>query len=129
MKNMEWFHSLNKPFLSPPDWLFMPVWTVLYIMIILSFIFFIRGGMNKSKRLPLAFFITQLVLNFAWTPVFFWMQNISLALIIIIFMWIFLLLTVIFFFRHSKIATVLLVPYLIWVSFAFYLNFSYFVLN
>ncbi len=129
MKNMEWFDSLNKPFLSPPDWLFAPVWTILYILIAISFILFIKGGMTKEKRLPLAFFIIQMLLNFAWSPVFFRLESIGGALAIIIFMWLFILLTVIFFFKHSKLASILLVPYLVWVSFAFYLNLSYFVLN
>ena len=129
MKNMQWFNSLNKPFLSPPDWLFAPVWTILYILIAISFILFIRGGNIKQKRIPLIFFIVQLILNFMWTPVFFGMKNISLALAIIIFLWIFLLLTIILFFKHSKLASLLLIPYLIWVSFAFYLNLGYFVLN
>ncbi len=126
---MEWFDSLNKPFLSPPDWLFAPVWTILYILIAISFILFIKGGMTKEKRLPLAFFIIQMLLNFAWSPVFFRLENIGGALAIIIFMWLFILLTIIFFFKHSKLASILLVPYLVWVSFAFYLNLSYFVLN
>ncbi len=129
MKNMEWFDSLNKPFLSPPDWLFAPVWTILYILIAISFLLFIKGGMTKEKRLPLAFFIIQMLLNFAWSPVFFRLENIGGALAIIIFMWLFILLTIIFFFKHSKLASILLVPYLVWVSFAFYLNLSYFVLN
>ena len=129
MKNMEWFDSLNKPFLSPPDWLFAPVWTILYILIAISFLLFIKGGMTKEKRLPLAFFIIQMLLNFAWSPVFFRLENIGGALAIIIFMWLFILLTIIFFFKQSKLASILLVPYLVWVSFAFYLNLSYFVLN
>ncbi len=129
MQNMEWYNSLNKPFLAPPSSVFAPVWTILYIMIALSLIFFLKGGMNKDKTAPLIFFIIQLALNFAWTPVFFGLQNIGLALIIIILMWLFTLLTVIFFFRHSKIASLLLIPYLVWISFAFYLNFGYFVLN
>ncbi len=129
MQNMEWYNSLNKPFLAPPSSVFAPVWTVLYIMIALSLIMFLRGGMNKSKAVPLIFFIIQMLLNFAWSPVFFNMQNIGLALVIIIFMWLFTLLTIIFFFKHSKAAALLLVPYLIWISFAFYLNFGYFLLN
>lgn len=129
MKNMDWFDNLNKPFLNPPDWLFAPVWTILYILIAISFLLFLKGGMNKEKRMPLIFFIIQMLLNFAWSPVFFGLENIALALVIIFLMWIFILLTVIVFFKHSKLAALLLLPYLIWVSFAFYLNFSYFVLN
>ena len=129
MQNMEWFHSLNKPFLSPPDWIFVPVWSVLYVLMVLSFIFFIKGGMNKNKRLPLIFFIIQLALNLAWSPVFFGMQNILGALIIIVFMWLFTLLTIVYFLRHSILASILLITYLIWISFAFYLNFGFYVLN
>ena len=129
MFNMDWFHSLNKPFLAPPDSVFMPVWTILYIMIILSFILFIKGGMNEDKKRPLIFFIIQMLLNLAWMPVFFGLKSILGALIIIIFMWIFLVLTIITFFRHSKLASFLLIPYLLWISFAFYLNLGYFVMN
>lgn len=129
MQNMTWYDSLNKPFLNPPDWIFTPVWIILYIMIATSFILFLRGGLNKEKRLPLIFFLTQLAFNFFWTPVFFGMQNIALALLIIVLMYIFLLLTIITFFRHSKLASLLLIPYLFWISFAAYLNFSFLVLN
>lgn len=129
MENSIWFHSLNKPFLNPPDWLFAPVWTVLYIMILISFVLFIRSGMTREKLLPLTFFIIQMALNLAWSPVFFKLHSISGALFIIILMWIFILLTIITFFKYSKMAALLLLPYLFWVSFAFYLNFSYFVMN
>lgn len=129
MRNTEWFNSLNKPFLAPPDWLFTPVWIVLYIMIAASFFLFLNGGITKEKRIPLVFFLSQLALNLAWSPVFFGMQNITGAFIIIIFMYIFLILTIITFFKHSKTASLLLIPYLLWISFAAYLNFGYLVLN
>ena len=129
MKNMNWYDSLNKPFLNPPDWIFTPVWIVLYIMIGISLLLFLKGGMNKAKRLPLTFFLIQLALNLAWSPIFFGAQNISLAFIVIILMYIFLLLTIITFFKHSKLASILLIPYLFWISFAGYLNFSFLVLN
>ena len=129
MENMDWFNSLNKPFLSPPDWLFAPVWIVLYITIAIAFIIFLKSHSTRKKTLGLIFFFTQLLLNFIWSPVFFNMQNILGALIIIFFMWLFIMLTIITFLRHSKIAAILLIPYLIWVSFAFYLNFGFYVLN
>lgn len=129
MKNIIWFDNLNKPFLSPPDWIFTPVWIILYIMIAISFFVFIRGGINKKKRLPLSFFLIQLALNFSWPFVFFGMKNIAFAFFIIIFMYIFLILTIITFFKHSKLASVLLIPYLFWISFAAYLNFGFLVLN
>ena len=126
---MEWFDSLNKPFLTPPDWIFTPVWIVLFIMIGVSFILFWGNGITKEKSLPLTFFIIQLILNWLWVPVFFGMQNILGALIILIFMYIFLWLTIITFFKYSKVSSFLLLPYLFWVSFAAYLNFGFLVLN
>lgn len=129
MKNMIWYNNLNKPLLNPPAEIFAPVWTVLYIMIFISLFLFLKGGMNKSKILPLIFFIIQLILNFSWSGVFFGLKNINAALIIIAFMWLFILLTVLTFKKHSKAASWMLVPYLLWVSFAFYLNFEYTRLN
>ncbi len=129
MKNMDWFDSLNKPFLNPPDWIFTPVWTILYIMIAISFFLFLRGGITKEKRWPLAFFLIQLALNFAWSPIFFGMQNISLAFVVLVLMYLFLILTIITFFKYSKLASIMLIPYMLWLSFAAYLNFSFLVLN
>jgi tryptophan-rich sensory protein len=129
INNTDWFDSLNKPFLNPPDWIFTPVWIILYILITISFLLFLKVGITKEKRLPLIFFLIQLALNFAWPAVFFGMQNISLAFIILILMYLFLVLTIITFFKHSKLASILLIPYLFWLSFAGYLNFSFLVLN
>ena len=129
MENIDWFNTLNKPFLAPPDWLFTPVWIVLYILMTISFTLFLKNGITKEKRLPLFFFLMQLALNLSWSPVFFRMQNITGAFLIIIFMYIFLILTIITFFKHSKLASLLFLPYLLWISFAAYLNFGYLVLN
>ena len=129
MPNFDWFANLNKPKFSPPDWLFAPVWSVLYVMIFLSLVFFVRTGNLAHKILPIAFFVAQLVLNLCWSPVFFGMKNIQLAFVIIVLMWICILGTIVTFYPHSKVAALLLVPYFIWVSFAVYLNFSYLLLN
>ncbi len=129
MKNMNWFHSLKKPEFTPPDWIFGPVWSVLYVMIFLSLIFFLRTGGLRYKILPITFFIIQLLLNFSWSYVFFNLQRIDWALIIIALLWITLLITIIMFYKYSKIAAWLLVPYFLWVSFASYLNFDYWRLN
>lgn len=129
MQNIEWYNNLNKPFLNPPDWVFAPAWTILYILITISFILFIRDGMSKQKVLPLLFFLVQIILNFLWTPAFFIFSQIKIALIILIFIWIFLLLTIITFYKHSKTAAILLIPYFIWTSFAFYLNLELLRLN
>lgn len=124
-----WFQSLNKPFLSPPDFVFAPVWTILYVMIALSFIFYIKDGISKEKIVPLFFFFFQLILNFSWSPVFFILHNIALALVIIVFMWITLFTTVILFYKSSKKSALFLIPYFLWVSFALYLNSAYYILN
>lgn len=129
MQNMNWFHALKKPFLAPPDWIFAPIWSILYVMIVLSLVFFLKTGGLKFKILPIFFFIIQIILNFSWTNIFFGMQKIGTALIIIVFLWIFLLLTITTFYKHSKISAWLLVPYFLWVSFATYLNFEYWRLN
>lgn len=129
MQNLEWYKTLIKPRLTPPDFVFAPVWTILYIMIGVSFFLFIRTGNISAKILPVSFFIIQLILNFSWSPVFFGMHKIKSAFVIICFMWIFILLTIITFYAHSKLAAVLLIPYFLWVTFATYLNYYLLKLN
>ena len=126
---MEWYDNLNKPLLNPPSEIFMPVWIFLYITIGLSLIFFLKDGFNKSKIIPSIFFTTQMLLNFIWSSVFFGMQNILLGLIVVLLMWLFILLTIVSFSKHSKTSAFLLIPYFLWVSFACYLNFEFLRLN
>lgn len=129
MYNSVWFNSLTKPFLNPPSKIFPPVWTILYILIFLSLAVFIFTKSGYSKRKGYLFFAVQILLNLLWSPVFFIRHNIALALFIIVLLDIFVILTVKYFYKSSKIAAFLLVPYLIWIIFATYLNFAYFVLN
>lgn len=130
MQNMNWFHSLKKPFLAPPDWIFTPIWAILYFMIFLSLVFFLKTNGNlRYKFLPIIFFTTQMILNFAWSYVFFSIQRIDLAFIVIILLWVTLLITIAMFFKQSRISAYLLVPYFLWVSFATYLNYGYLRLN
>ena len=121
--------TLNKPYLTPPDWIFMPVWVFLYITIAISFILFIRTGNLKEKLFPITVFIIQLALNFAWSPVFFGLENIALALVIILALLLSIGLTMFLFFRYSKASSLILIPYFLWVMFATYLNMGYFLLN
>ena len=129
IRNTEWFNSLNKPLLNPPSEVFTPVWIFLYITIGLSLFFFLKDGFNKKKIIPIIFFSIQLFLNFIWSPIFFGMQNIRFAMIVIALMWLFILLTIIAFKQHNKTSAMLLIPYFLWVSFACYLNFSFLRLN
>ncbi len=129
MMNINWYHTLNKPYLNPPDWVFTPVWTILYITIFISFFLFIKDGFNSRKIIPLILFITQIILNLLWTPVFFNLQNIKLGFVILFLLWITLILTAKEFYKISKPAGIILIPYLIWTTFALYLNLGILVLN
>ena len=127
----DWYQHLNKPPGTPPNWLFGPVWGALYAMIGLSFAIMWHGGgfRGGGGRWALTLFVVQALLNLAWTPVFFGLHQILAALVIIVSMWIAILLTTRAFAGWSKPAAFLLVPYLLWVSYATYLNAGYWWLN
>lgn len=131
MKNIDWYHSLKQPPLSPPDWIFAPVWSVLYILMALSLIIFLKDGNGSLKRktLPLLLFILQLILNFSWTPLFFSFQKIGVALIVCFLLWLSILGVIKTFFSYSRISAILLLPYLLWTTFALYLNLELWLLN
>lgn len=128
MFSSEWYYNLTRPILSPPDWIFAPMWTFLYILIIIALILYSITP-AKNKKYGYIFFIIQILLNFSWSPIFFLMQNITLALIVIILLDIFVILTIRKFYSVSKISGIILVPYLIWILFATYLNIGYLILN
>ncbi|HIS74744.1 TPA: tryptophan-rich sensory protein [Candidatus Galligastranaerophilus intestinavium] len=123
-----WYFSLTKPYLTPPAWIFAPVWSFLYLTIAFSFVlYFLKKDENKG--LGYLYFLVQMILNLIWTPVFFGTKNILLALIVIILMDVFIILTIKKFYEVRKFAGLILIPYLIWTLFATYLNFGYFILN
>lgn len=125
-----WYLGLKKPFFNPPSWVFAPVWTILYIMMgVSAFIVWRKGLKDRMAKLAIAIFIFQLLLNFLWSPAFFGMRSPGAALAVIIFLWQFILLTMLLFYRISISAFVLLIPYIAWVSFAVILNLSIFLLN
>lgn len=122
-----WYAALNKPSFNPPNWLFAPVWTALYLLIgIALYLVWINKKRNKSA---ITFFTIQLMLNSLWSLLFFGLKNPFLAFIEIIILWSFILLTMISFYKISKPASYLLIPYILWVSFAALLNFSIWLLN
>lgn len=129
MYNSVWFNSLTKPFLNPPSKVFPPVWSVLYILIFISLFFYIVAKTGNLKMRGYLYFGVQILLNLLWSPVFFLMHNIALALFIVILLDIFVILTMKNFYKASKLAAFLLVPYLLWIFFATYLNFAYLILN
>lgn len=125
-----WFTTLVKPSFNPPNWLFGPVWTALYIMMGIScYLVWNSKVAEKIKNEALVFYLIQLLLNFLWSFIFFYAQQPGWALIDIILMWVMILLTILKFGRISSIAAWLLVPYISWVSFATILNFAIWKLN
>lgn len=125
-----WYSALNKPALNPPDRVFGPVWTALYLMMGISlFIVWKEDLKNKEVRSAFIIFMIQLALNVLWSVVFFGMQSTAGGLTVIILLWIMILATIIKFMKISRTAGILLIPYLLWVSFATYLNFSIYKLN
>lgn len=125
-----WYAALNKPEINPPNWLFGPVWTALYLLMgIAAFLVWKKGFENREVKIALTIFGLQLILNFFWTIIFFGLKNPLAAFIEIIVLWIAIMFNIVYFYKVSKIAAYLLVPYLLWVSFASYLNFSIWILN
>lgn len=127
-----WYATLNKPSFSPPNWVFGPVWTILYVLMGIS-LYLVWQKRNPStsvrtKGAPTVFWI-QLFLNAAWSIIFFGMKNPILALVDIIALWVTIVLTIKSFNRINKLAGSLLIPYLLWVSFATLLNLSIVLLN
>lgn len=125
-----WYANLNKPFFNPPGWVFGPVWTTLYVLMAVSAFLVWRKGLDtRAVRIALAFFVLQLVLNALWTPLFFGAKMPLAAFIEILFLWAAILLTILTFARVSRLAALLLIPYIAWVSFAAVLNASIWLLN
>lgn len=124
-----WYQQLARPEWRPPDWLFGPVWTTLYgMMAMAAWLVWRRGGWTAA-RVPLALWILQLLLNVGWSAIFFGMREPGLAFYEIVALWLAIAVTAASFWRWSKLATWLLVPYLAWVSFASVLNFTIWQLN
>lgn len=122
MINLDWYANLNKPLLTPPDWIFSPTWIVLYITIFVSLIIFTTTVARKDKIKGYVLFILQLLLNILWTPVFFVFKNVGLAFVIIILLDVLVCLTIKSFYKVSKKAGIILLPYFVWILYATYLN-------
>lgn len=125
-----WYNSLNKPEFNPPNWLFGPVWTILYLLMGISlFIIWKEDLKNKNVKNAFAIFIVQLIINLLWSVVFFGMHSISGGLIVIIVLLVLIIITIVKFKKISFTASILLIPYLLWVCFATILNFYFYKLN
>lgn len=127
---METFQSLNQPPLSPPGWLFPIVWTILFLLMgIASYLVSTSDAPRGQARFAKKIYAAQLIVNFFWPILFFNLQQYLLALFWLILLWVLILKTLLSFYKISKPAGYLLLPYLLWVTFAGYLNLGVFLLN
>jgi tryptophan-rich sensory protein len=125
----EWYAGLRKPLWNPPNWIFGPVWTVLYTtMAVAAWLVWRRGGF-AGQRVALLLFLLQLLLNALWSPLFFGLRNPGIAFVDIVLLWLAVLATVVAFWKTRPLTGALLVPYLAWVTFASALNFALWRLN
>jgi benzodiazapine receptor len=124
-----WYAGLNKPSFNPPNWLFGPVWTTLYLLMGVSCYLVWRQPVSVERNKALYLFILQFVLNFCWSFIFFGMHETGWALTEMIILWLTILATIFSFAKFSKTAAWLLVPYIAWVSFAMLLNGAIWRLN
>lgn len=125
-----WYSTLNKPFFSPPSWLFGPAWTLLYFLMGISiYLIWKQNSKNKKVQVAQKFFFAQLFLNFIWSPLFFGLRSPLLGFIDIIALWFLIIITIYKFHPFSKWAAYLLIPYLLWVTFASTLNGAILFLN
>lgn len=124
-----WFASLNKPAFNPPGWVFGPVWTLLYILMGLSFFHIWIKPRIKERTVAKIIYIVQLLLNFAWSFLFFYYQDIALALIDIIVLDIVVVIMLLKFYQLKPTAAYLNIPYLLWILFATALNAAFYFLN
>ncbi len=125
-----WYAGLAKPALNPPNWVFAPVWTILFaLMGVAAFLVFEKGADRKEVKESLGIFAVQLSLNMLWSFLFFGLHSLAGAFIEIIFLWFAIIATTISFAKISKQAAWLMVPYILWVSFAGYLNLAIWLIN
>jgi tryptophan-rich sensory protein len=125
-----WYATLEKPPFVPPDWTFSVVWTFLYLLMGLAlYIVWRKGWDRRDVRLAMGVFGVQLFLNFLWSVLFFGLRSPLLGMIEIIFLWFAIVATIWLFYRISRLAGALLMPYLAWVSFAALLNYYIWLLN
>lgn len=120
-----WYNSLAKPALNPPSWIFAPVWTLLFVLMgIAAFLVWRKELNKKTVKMALAIFIFQLFLNVFWSLLFFGMRNPMVAFTEIISLWFAIMALLLAFYQVSRPAAYLLIPYVLWVSFATYLNYA-----
>ena len=129
MQNLIWYNTLVQPEFTPPAWVFPPVWTVLYLTMLISVILFVIKPAFDSIKSGYILFFSQLIVNLLWSPVFFYLKNPPGALFIILILDILVFLNILSFIKISKAAGLILLPYFVWIIFATYLNLGFVLLK
>ncbi|MDQ0964770.1 benzodiazapine receptor [Flavobacterium sp. W4I14] len=125
-----WYPTLNKPSFNPPDWLFRPVWTTLYVLIgIAAYLVWIRRDKIVHFPRTVAIYLIQLILNLGWSFIFFYLREVGFALAEIILLLIIIVINASMFYKINKWAGLIFIPYILWVSFASFLTYNIFILN
>ncbi|MFH0713964.1 MAG: TspO/MBR family protein [Candidatus Micrarchaeota archaeon] len=124
-----WYALLAKPTFAPPNWIFAPVWTLLFLLMGIALYLVWEKGATRETKLPLSLFAIQLALNVTWSFLFFSLRDPASAFIVIILLWVAIAVTLLSFYSISRKAGWLMVPYLLWVTFAAYLNLTILLLN
>ncbi len=124
-----WYVTLIKPSFNPPNYVFGPVWTILYLLMGISFFLVLKNAKPENKNKLIFIFVLQMVLNFFWSIIFFKFHQLGFALFEIVLLWISIATMIIIFYKTDKTAGLINLPYLLWVSFASVLNYSLYSLN
>ena len=124
-----WYNMIEKPSFNPPNYIFGPVWSALYFLMGISFYLIVKRPKSELRKKAIIIFLLQLFLNFCWSFIFFQFHQIGLAFLEIILIWISILFMIIRFYKINKYAALLQIPYLLWVSFACFLNGTIWYLN
>jgi len=124
-----WYATLNKPWFTPPGWLFGPVWTLLYILMGLALFLVWRSPRSSMRDIGIALFAVQLAVNVFWSFAFFGLENTLYGVLTIIPLWVLIAATIFQFYKVSKGAAFLMIPYILWVSIATALNTAIYLLN
>lgn len=125
----EWYATLNRPSFAPPNWVFGPVWTTLYVLMGISLFLVWKQPKSKERDRAVIVFFVQLALNFGWSFIFFYFNQIGLALIEVVLLWISIVAMLVLFYKIKPLAAFINIPYWLWVTFATVLTAAYFLLN
>ena len=124
-----WYATLKQPSFNPPNWVFGPVWTTLYLIMGFSLFLIWKQEKSELRNLAILAFFFQLTLNFAWSFIFFYYNKIGFALVEIVLLWLSIIIMLVLFYKIKPAAAYINIPYILWVSFASILNLSYYLLN